>query len=233
MNLKEYRAIFPGLYGDVVTEDIYRLRSLDFQPDVIFDIGANIGYFTHLARGLFPNALIVAVEPHPENIRIFQENCPEPGLVATEADVKLFCGAIGSHGQVWRAQGAANGASEVYITEGLGYPPESFDDSSHFLPANAPSRSLATIAGGLFDVTGARYIVKIDCEGGENAIFSDPASMDILIGAEYIAAELHYHCDNGGEMHEVIHATTSALLEISRTHGCESKGPMFYARKRR
>jgi hypothetical protein len=32
---------FRGLYGHVVTSDCYGLRTMDFEPDVILDIGAS------------------------------------------------------------------------------------------------------------------------------------------------------------------------------------------------
>ena len=58
---------YNGLYGEVVTEDCYRLKTLGFVPDVIFDLGANIGVFTRYARDMFNNAKIISVEPNLDN----------------------------------------------------------------------------------------------------------------------------------------------------------------------
>lgn len=43
--------------------------------NTVFDLGANIGAFSCLARNLFPNAHIVAVEAHPDNIPYLTANC--------------------------------------------------------------------------------------------------------------------------------------------------------------
>lgn len=50
-------------------DDEYGLKKIKVPPEIIIDIGANIGLFSVLARYRFPNAKIQAFEP---NERIFQ-----------------------------------------------------------------------------------------------------------------------------------------------------------------
>jgi FkbM family methyltransferase len=61
-----------GIYDVVTTEVLWRLT----EPGAtVFDVGANIGYFTSLlARRVGPNGRVVAFEPHPETLRLLQTN---------------------------------------------------------------------------------------------------------------------------------------------------------------
>jgi FkbM family methyltransferase len=61
-----------GLYDVVTTEVLWRLID---DGATVFDIGANIGYFTTLlAHRAGPNGRVVAFEPHPETFRFLQKN---------------------------------------------------------------------------------------------------------------------------------------------------------------
>ncbi len=51
--------------------------------DVVFDVGANAGYFSVLAGRLAPNASIVSIEPDPENQRLLVANLALNGIVPT------------------------------------------------------------------------------------------------------------------------------------------------------
>ena len=64
--------IYPSIYHEVVERDVYKLQSLVFPPEVIFDIGANLGIYTLYAHRRFPRATVVAVEPHPANFAFLQ-----------------------------------------------------------------------------------------------------------------------------------------------------------------
>lgn len=215
---------YQGLYGEVVTEDVYRLRTITEWPDVVLDIGANIGIFARFARELFPDAFIMAIEPHRPNFDILLEHPPDP------IDPHVFIHAAIGSGPVWRAAGAANGAHECYVCEGVGYPRNLLTGLSQFIPTSVPSYTLAGVPYAKRPTD--RYIVKLDCEGGENHIFSDPASMKVLQGADYIAAELHFHAANRSLLPAVRKMTDDALALLAETYDCEREGPMFYARKR-
>ena len=61
-----------GLYDLVTTEVLWRLTD---EGATVFDVGANIGYFTTLlARRVGPNGRVVAFEPHPETLQWLQRN---------------------------------------------------------------------------------------------------------------------------------------------------------------
>ncbi len=61
-----------GLYDLVTTEVLWRLTD---EGATVFDVGANIGYFTTLlAHRVGPNGRVVAFEPHPETLQWLQRN---------------------------------------------------------------------------------------------------------------------------------------------------------------
>lgn len=127
---------YQSLYGEIVDKDIYHMRDVedivsindpsfvheaghkrpfDFIPDVVIDLGCNIGLFTGYARQLYPHALIIAVEPDKKNCELFKE------LIGEDSRITLINKAIGS-GEVWHSKGAVNGSGENYITSGVAYP---------------------------------------------------------------------------------------------------------------
>lgn len=239
------KGAYGGLYGEVVTEDTYRLRDLedivsindptfvhraghkryfDFEPDVIFDIGANIGIFTRYARSLFPNALIVSVEPHPENTEYFS--------AFTQPDEKLifYRMALG-RGQIWHNRGAVNGSGESYVSTGLGFAEEEMKEA-----ANSDKSSIQAIM--LSELVfrhlkdGMKSILKLDCEGGENIIWTHQPSMDYLKKIDYITGELHFYSNSTIGYDEMKSKTMEGVRELSLTHDIKLDLPHFWAIKK-
>jgi FkbM family methyltransferase len=210
-----------GLHHEVVVEDCYRLRTLDFVPDVVFDIGANVGTFTRHARSLFPNAYIVAVEPDPENAVHWRKFTPD------DVRVVLWQEAIGE-GQIYRGVTARNGSGETYLSAGLGYPAELIEKQMDLTPVPVPSARLSSFA---FYAKG-QTLMKIDCEGAENFIFDHEPSRAFLHTIDYIAMEIHFYAINGSEYSKMQETILSGLCDLANTHDCHFEGVHFWARKR-
>jgi len=66
-------AIDLAVYREIFHDKHYALP-LDFEPRVIFDLGANIGASVLYFALRFPSAQIFAFEPDPENIEMFKLN---------------------------------------------------------------------------------------------------------------------------------------------------------------
>jgi len=210
---------YGGLYGEVVTEDCYRLRQLKFVPDVVFDIGANIGIFTRFARSLFPKAFIVAVEPHPQNIQDWKRFTPP------EKRTTLLPVALGT-GKVFRGTTAANGAGESYLSPGLGF------SESDLAQNHERCWAVCLTLNNIVEVMQSeKVLIKIDCEGAENSIWEHKPSMDVLKRCDYITMELHDYA-MGTEHSKVVEVTNSALKSLEATHDCERNGVYFWATKR-
>lgn len=213
-----------GLRGEVQGVDIYGIRGLYFVPDVVFDFGANVGIFAEHARATFPKAEIICVEPNPQNFAELSIR------MHGDANVRLINKAIGN-GDVFHYLGAANGAMECYITTGVGYPKGSLQDGDGVekssIEAILPSWLISEYGAG------KSFIVKMDIEGGEGAVFADPTSMKALAKADYLALEVHRYAANGQHIDSMNEATTKALASFHKTHDCDQKHVIFTATRRR
>lgn len=214
---------YGGLYGEVVTEDTYRLKELKFVPDVIIDLGGNVGCFSRFARTLFPDARIVTVEPNPDNCEVFKKFTEDNNLTLLEAAVGI--------GQIWRCEGAVNGAHEVYLSSGLGYPFNVGEKMETILEVEVPTIMPDEIVN-KYVKEGEKFIVKVDVEGNENIIFTHEPSMEALRKADYVTMEIHWNALNGSLLAEVKNKTLAALKSFDKTHDCELKHIMFYATKK-
>lgn len=231
---------YNGLYGEVVTSDVYHLRDVadivsindptyihekghpkgfNFIPDVIFDLGANVGIFSRYARTLFPNALIISIEPDASNCEVFRSFTNDPKIV-------LIQKAIGK-GKIFRCGSAINGAMEVYISEGPGF---SAKDLKHQSATDIDSVMLTDLE--TYITPGDKVLLKLDIEGNETVIFSDKESMDLLRTFDYIAVELHYYASDGDKRDKVINQTAEVLESLSATHNIRYDHIYFYATKR-
>lgn len=220
---------WPGLYGEVVTHDCYHVRQVKFQPDVVVDVGANVGTFSRFVMVLFPHAQIYAVEPDPLNCAHFRK-------FTTDDRIHLIPKALG-HGQIYHGTTARNGSGETYLSVGLGYPEalmrEAVEIGAGMVMSSVPSITLGDLflSLDLFE-TSKKVVLKIDCEGAENTIWDDPISMAALVRADYVAMELHSYAMTGKEHPEVLRATEEGLLLLTTTHDCQRQGVHFWATKR-
>lgn len=219
---------YNGLYAEVVTEDTYKIKDLQFVPDVVIDMGANVGVFTRYIRSMFPDCLIIAIEPNEENFKCLKH--------FTYADEKIIFinKAIGS-GKVFHGTTAANGSGEVYLNSGLGYPEEKMIDavSKKF---GLEECSIETIMLDEIYTTyvkeGDKFIVKCDIEGNEHKVLSHQTSMGVLHEADYIAMEVHFYAMTGQEMVDVNYWIREHLKSLSTTHDCLLDGVHFWATKK-
>lgn len=211
---------YGGLYGEVVTEDTYKLKQLKFVPDVIFDLGANVGVFSRFARELFPDARIFAVEPDPENYEHLMK-------FSIGYNIDVLNRAIGI-GSIYRCFGAANGAHESYISRGFGFNTTEM--------RTIVKTDIATIMPDelikMFSLPGEKTMLKCDIEGNENMIWGHKPSMDALKTIDYICMELHFYASGEDMAEEVRAKTLEALAEFEETHDCVLDHIYFYATKK-
>lgn len=219
------RGGYLGLVGEVVDTDCYRLKSIDFEVNVFFDIGANVGVATRYARQLFPDALIISVEPHKENFDLLK-------YFTKDTNTIFINKAIGKGG-IWHGTTAANGSGETYLSEGLGYPQKAM------LAQNGEGIERSDVGTIMLDEIintyykdGMKAILKLDIEGAENIVWSHKPSMDAIKKMDYIAAEIHWYAIDGVEHKKVKVATINALKSFEETHYTELDGVHFWATKK-
>lgn len=235
---------FNSLFGEVVTYDIYEVRTvadivsvndpnyvhwkghagINFVPDTVLDLGANVGIFTRYAHELWPNAQIISVEPNEGNHAVFEEHTPKTPKII------LLKNAIGS-GQMYHCNRALNGAHEVYLSKGIGYNQLAFDSlkQSGDVVTSAVNPIMLT---DLKKYIKGKVVCKLDIEGNETVIFNDPASMEMMKTFDYIAIELHYFASDGSVLEAVKAKTAEALASLNKTHHTRYDHIYFYATKK-
>lgn len=212
---------FRGLYGEVVIEDTYGLRELDFAPDVILDVGACIGVFSRFARELFPAAQIIALEPHPWNFYNLLLLTPE--CFRIEARNCAF-----GNGPVWQVIHDGNGSSQCYLSVAPGCSSESMQARSDCVLSEVDTISLPDL---LKPWNGKTILLKMDCEGGENALYGHASSLEALRGVDYIAMELHSPVIDAAGAADMEKGRDSIVKALCETHTVNYCLPMLYARK--
>lgn len=220
-NTPEETPGYKGLHGEVVIEDTYRLRKLPFVPDVIFDLGANIGVFTRHAREVFPNALIVAVEPDPTNFEHLTK------FAIGDFNIVYINKAIGI-GQIYHSKTAANGSGECYLSAGLGYPEDLMPKDDRLELSNVETVMIDALVKE-YVKKGQKYLIKMDIEGAENIVFTHAPSRGAIKNADYFAAEIHRYACTGGQQQEVNEVTDQTLMSLAKTHSCDWEHVHFYA----
>jgi FkbM family methyltransferase len=106
---------------EVLIERVYQLNSVPFAPDLVLDLGANIGLFTLLAAKRWPAAAFVCVEPHPITFSFLCDNLALNKVHATklqcaldaEVGVRFMADDIQDNGAVFRSLSAAATATRV------------------------------------------------------------------------------------------------------------------------
>jgi FkbM family methyltransferase len=152
-------------------DDPYQLRSIRTPVRTVVDIGANIGFFSILARANFPQAIIHCYEPNPALLPITRAN--------TEAlSIQLHAEGVGARAMTGAMQcdGATLEGSLVPAADG------------------EPGIAIVPLATVLQRIGGSLDLLKMDCEGAEWDILRDAASLQKV---RMIAME--YHLDGGAE----------------------------------
>lgn len=139
------------------TNEVEVISETVSQADVFLDVGANVGFFTCLiARG---DKHVIAVEPHPLNLRCLYQN-----LLANRFAAEVFPIALGAEAGVADLYGGGQGATLVKGFGGI--------VSTYSTPVAV--NTLDNVIGGRF--AGQRMVVKIDTEGHELAVLQGAAA---------------------------------------------------------
>ena len=129
----------PGEVGDRLTTESVK---------AVLDVGANVGMFSAWARGRWPDASIVTVEPAPENLVVLHEQAAhDRRTVVIEAAVAPRDG-------------------EIAFVEGWG--------SGSHAPTTGEAATTVVRTVDWFPLFAAADLVKMDIEGGEWPVLADP-----------------------------------------------------------
>lgn len=122
------------------------------EADMLVDIGANTGLYSCLARSMGKH--VIAIEPHPQNLRLLYRNLEENGW----KDVEVWPIGLAEAPGIITLYGGSTGAS---VVKGWANIPESWKQ-------RIPVHSLDQIIGTRF--TNKRIVIKMDVEGAEYGV---------------------------------------------------------------
>lgn len=144
-----------NVYNEVIVGDCYLMSLIQnvYCPAVIVDIGAHIGTFSVLARKMWPDASIIAVEPEPENVELLTANlCKYNNMQIVDGAV------VYTEGKVLYIGKTATGGNYMY-DQAAKYNQELYYKADYMVKSFK-----------LREITPQVDCLKMDCEGGEYEI---------------------------------------------------------------
>jgi FkbM family methyltransferase len=138
--------------GSFEAGEVAVIRQQLEKADVFVDVGANVGYYTCLAR--HNGVHVVAVEPFPRNLEQLYVNLGANGWL----DVEVFPVALSDKGGVGSLFGGGTGASLLPGWAG----------TSDVWRTAIPLSTLDVVLGGRFE--DQNLLIKIDVEGAEHQV---------------------------------------------------------------
>jgi FkbM family methyltransferase len=146
-------------------------------PNVVVDIGANIGFFTLYAKWRWQGCAVLAFEPAPENYRQLNKNIQ----ISKKSGITAHNLAVSKGDQE---------TVTFYLKDQIGWHSIYSDINSQKAKVESaveiPTTSFERI---LNQLPGSIDFLKIDCEGCEWEIFAN--SLELLKRVGYIAMEYH------------------------------------------
>jgi FkbM family methyltransferase len=150
-------------------DDPYGLAAMPATVATVIDVGANMGFFSLLARHFFPQATIHAYEPNPQMAPFIEKN-------TAALNVVLHREGLGR--KIGRVSLVTNGNSLTAFTE----------------ESEAGSISVVPLSTAVQRIGGSVDLLKMDCEGAEWLTLEDGEGWRVV---KHLAAE--YHLAPGAE----------------------------------
>lgn len=171
------------LLGEMWKRDEYRICDVNQPMDIVFDFGANQGFFTKIFnhRKGDVNTSYYCYEPIPGNFELLKLNTVDiPNVNLFPYGVSEFEGEFPVY--VSRFGDIASGM----YTVGLPAPNRKISSS------NAKLRALKDVLLD-FNLVGRRYFLKCDIEGAEDVFFFTDYGLEFIKGSYMAAFEAHFY----------------------------------------
>mmetsp|Transcript_34221 Transcript_34221/g.98528 ORF Transcript_34221/g.98528 Transcript_34221/m.98528 type:complete len:358 (+) Transcript_34221:49-1122(+) len=178
----------------------YLSQTRESEPPVFIDVGASVGIFAVGLALEFPSARVFAVEPAPQNYRYLLWNIRAHNLT----------------GRIWPVNAAIRGPggpdalslqySPIWPIS-TGYCPSSEEGDCEFQPYTVPALDWTSLVN-LLDLRRLTWL-KVDCEGCEWQLASDPAFLLMLLTAVNLAT-VEFHTSEAAS-HDAAVATVRAV----------------------
>ena len=162
------------LINKIFNEHEYNFSIENFNPKLILDCGANVGYSTAYFANKYPQAKIIAVEPEPLNFKMLTYN------------THFFDNVTCINSAIWY--------DESYIKILPDMPGNTLAFMTEDTTADDPEALKTTTISKLLNDSGFDEIdlLKLDIEGAEREVFNDVANPDEWLSkVKVMVIELH------------------------------------------
>jgi FkbM family methyltransferase len=199
---------------NAVFQDEYQIRELrKHNVRTILDVGAHVGSFTVLCPEWWPEAKIVAVDPHPESFELLARNTAH---IQDAQLLRINAAIAASDGQCLLASSVSNSRVGEYVVELW----EDLDPRYGDFGVSVPAITTEALWERLneFGITEVD-LLKLDCEGAEYTILETLSHNGFLADVGWIRGEWH------GRRHkqriaELLAATHIAHVDPNPPHEC-------------
>ena len=175
---------------------IYQYRP---PPKYILDAGANAGFSTLLFKLLWPDAVVVSVEPNPDTFEILRKNT---AVFHHHLGVKLIEGGVWG----WKTRIEANVDQQRITAPGQawGYVFSALEDTAQSKSGATQQAYSVTDLATLLDIPAFDFL-KFDIEGAEGMVFAPEADLSWMNNALLVSLEVHdfFHERYGLEENEI------------------------------
>tara|TARA_B100002049_G_scaffold184608_1_gene141603 strand:- start:7115 stop:7933 length:819 start_codon:yes stop_codon:yes gene_type:complete len=171
----------------------FELNFKTFEPIRIVDAGANIGLTSLFFTERFPNSVIYALEPEPENFKMLLKNIA--GLDIIKPLQNALSAEKGKRFDLGKSM--RDGADWARTTR------ESVNGTIGGITLN----ELLIEIGGFLD------ILKIDIEGAERFIFDNQASQDFLNKTRVLVIEIHDEFNISTSIYQILRKWGFSIVE--------------------
>jgi FkbM family methyltransferase len=186
-----------GEIFEAAIADVYGITR--HNPDLIVDVGANVGAFACMAAHIHPQAIVHAFEPSPPHADQLEQNAALNGL----------------HNIIFHRLAITKDGRDVIFTV-LG----SGGSSGLFFHEGGTSMQIKSTSLDCIDFSRTRFLfLKLDCEGAEGEIVTwICANLHRLPSHIAIACEYHHWCP----------ISRDKILQDLREHGFASQGRILF-----
>lgn len=212
------------VYNEVFIKKCYDCE-ISENPTII-DAGANIGLSTIFFKLKYPNAKILAFEPHPETFQKLKKNVEGNNL----KNVEIYNVALGMEEKMIKFFGSSDMPTADIGMSSIKQHVEYFHSKKgDTIEIDVPCKKLSTFINMDID------LLKLDVEGSENEVFIDLS--DKLSIIENIVMEYHYHftysnnplskiihlMEKNSHLYKIFPNSDSMKLEKEATYTIKSK----------
>jgi FkbM family methyltransferase len=178
-------------FANAVFQDEYQVDVLRSHPvRTILDIGAHVGSFTVLCHHYWPEAHIVAVEPHPESFELLVRNT---GHIPKENLTLINAAVAHESGRCILSSPISHSRVSEYVPKVW----ESLQPRHSDFGLQVDSISPNDLWKRLNDIDIDEIdLLKLDCEGAEYLIISELSALGLMDRVGWIRGEWHSRKDN-------------------------------------